>query len=218
MLALISIGMLVSLVANFSTSIMKYIFNKLGIYYSAPDFCMGNTPLSIIISIISISIIPAIFEELVFRGFILNKFKKFGSPFAIFLSAILFGLFHGNLVQIPFAFILGLYLGFLVIETNSLWPSILLHFFNNFYAVIISTIQENCPNKIYILASIFFLTLFTIFSLISLKYILKLRPNFPSINNQEALPFKNSIKESLLAPGMIIFNVIMFINIACTFA
>lgn len=69
-------------------------------------------------------------EELLFRGLILRGFMPYGKKFAIFASALLFGLYHGNLVQIPFAFAMGLILGYAAAEYNIGW-SIVLHTCNN---------------------------------------------------------------------------------------
>ena len=69
-------------------------------------------------------------EELVFRGLVLRKLQPYGKRFAIVLSALLFGIFHGNLVQIPYAFLVGLVLGYTAVEHNILWAMVL-HMFNN---------------------------------------------------------------------------------------
>lgn len=69
-------------------------------------------------------------EELLFRGVALRDMEPYGKKFAIFASAVLFGLYHGNLVQIPFAFAVGLVLGYVTVEYNIGW-AIVLHMFNN---------------------------------------------------------------------------------------
>lgn len=69
-------------------------------------------------------------EEILFRGLIQGTLRPYGKRFAIFGSAFLFGMFHGNLVQTPFAFAVGLVLGYTA-ETYSLFWSIVLHAFNN---------------------------------------------------------------------------------------
>lgn len=69
-------------------------------------------------------------EELLFRGVILRSMEPYGKKFAIFGSAVLFGLYHANLVQIPFAFVVGLVLGYVTVEYNVGW-AIVLHMFNN---------------------------------------------------------------------------------------
>jgi hypothetical protein len=69
-------------------------------------------------------------EEILFRGVALRGMEPYGKKFAIFASSVLFGLYHGNLVQIPFAFVVGLVLGYVTVEHNIGW-AIVLHMFNN---------------------------------------------------------------------------------------
>lgn len=76
------------------------------------------------------SILAPIWEELLFRGYILRMLRPFGKRFAILTSAILFGLFHGNLLQTPYALIMGLILGYVTVEYSIGW-AVLLHMFNN---------------------------------------------------------------------------------------
>lgn len=76
------------------------------------------------------SIAAPIVEEILFRGFIQRSLLPFGKKFAIFASALLFGMFHGNLIQTPYAFLVGLVLGYVTAEYN-IWWAILLHMVNN---------------------------------------------------------------------------------------
>ena len=69
-------------------------------------------------------------EELVFRGLILRGLEPYGKRFAIFSSAVLFGLFHGNLIQSPYAFVVGLVLGYTAMEYSITWAMVL-HMMNN---------------------------------------------------------------------------------------
>ncbi len=48
-----------------------------------------------------VGVFAPVFEELIFRGFVMQSLKPFGKKFAILGAAILFGLFHGNLFQSP---------------------------------------------------------------------------------------------------------------------
>ena len=47
------------------------------------------------------------------------------------------------MVQIPYTVIAGIYFGYVMVATGSLWPSIILHFFNNFYSVLITAFDSN---------------------------------------------------------------------------
>ncbi len=76
------------------------------------------------------SILAPITEELLFRGLIQRTLMRYGKQFAIFASAFLFGIFHGNLAQTPFAFVIGLVLGYVTAEYNILWAMVL-HMVNN---------------------------------------------------------------------------------------
>lgn len=77
------------------------------------------------------SILGPISEELLFRGVLLRLLRPRGKQAAIVISAIAFGLFHGNLIQIPFAFLVGLVLGYVTVEYSIVWAMVL-HIFNNF--------------------------------------------------------------------------------------
>lgn len=76
------------------------------------------------------AVLAPVWEEIIFRGVILRSLRPCGKRFAIFGSAILFALFHGNLLQAPYAFVMGLLFGYLTCEYSISW-SIVLHIFNN---------------------------------------------------------------------------------------
>jgi membrane protease YdiL (CAAX protease family) len=69
-------------------------------------------------------------EEVFCRGMVLRPLEKYGKRFAIIMSAFFFGLLHGNVVQTPFAFVVGLVLGYVTVEYNILWAMVL-HMINN---------------------------------------------------------------------------------------
>lgn len=76
------------------------------------------------------SILAPIAEEVLFRGYALRTLRPYGKRFAVLGSAFLFGIFHGNLLQTPYAVLVGLLLGYLTVECSLIW-AILLHMFNN---------------------------------------------------------------------------------------
>lgn len=69
-------------------------------------------------------------EEILFRGYALRTLRPYGKRFAILGSAFLFAIFHGNLLQTPLAFLVGLLLGYVSVEYSVIW-AIVLHGFNN---------------------------------------------------------------------------------------
>ena len=86
----------------------------------------AKTPL---ILILCICILAPIGEEFLFRGVILYHAKRFMLPIlAVLLQAILFGLYHGNVVQGIYAGFMGILLGAIVCKFKSIVPALLLHF------------------------------------------------------------------------------------------
>lgn len=81
-------------------------------------------------------ILAPIFEELIYRDFILKRLRRYGEVFAIVISSLLFGLIHGNISQFISSFLLGIVLGYVYIITNSVKTTIFLHLVNNAYVTI----------------------------------------------------------------------------------
>lgn len=75
-------------------------------------------------------ILAPITEEILFRGVVQRTLLPWGKRFAIFCSAFVFGIFHGNLLQAPFGFVVGLVLGYVACEYNIVWAMVL-HMVNN---------------------------------------------------------------------------------------
>lgn len=88
------------------------------------------------INILMIAAIPAIGEELLFRGVLQHVFvKRLGIHGGIWLAAILFSAFHAQFLGFIPRMILGALLGYLFVWGKSIWYPILAHFTNNAMAV-----------------------------------------------------------------------------------
>ena len=79
--------------------------------------------------------VPAFCEEFLFRGVVLNSFRKTNKWIGIFVSATMFMLMHGNPDQTIHQLLIGFILAYVAWETNNIWVPILIHFFNNFIAI-----------------------------------------------------------------------------------
>lgn len=71
-------------------------------------------------------------EELIYRGFVMQYLRPKGKSFAIVFAAILFGLMHGNVIQLPMAILCGCLLGYVAME-YSLPAAMVLHSLVNLY-------------------------------------------------------------------------------------
>ena len=83
-------------------------------------------------AILKVAIMAPIIEELIFRGVIMHGLMRNYSKFtSIFVSALMFALFHLNPWQFPATFVLGLLLGILMVRTRNIYLCILGHAINN---------------------------------------------------------------------------------------
>jgi len=77
-------------------------------------------------------LIPPIVEEFFFRGFVLSAFRGRARPWvAVLVTALLFALFHMDPSRLLTTGVIGLWLGYVVVATGSIWPAILAHLINN---------------------------------------------------------------------------------------
>ena len=140
---------------------------------------------SLIISIITVGIIAPFAEEFLFRGVIYNTLrKKISIRWTIIIQAILFGVFHFNLVQGTYATLLGLVFGYITYKTKSLWPAIIIHMVNNSVATIAPYVLNESfgGNIVYII--------FTIIGSIGIIIGLLLTKN-KNVNDEEVISFNN---------------------------
>lgn len=91
-------------------------------------------------SIISTCVLSPVAEELIFRGITMRSFRTLGPAKAIVYSGLLFGLFHDNLQQGVYAFLVGMIFAYIDICAESLMPSCILHVAINTYNYAVYTL------------------------------------------------------------------------------
>ena len=79
------------------------------------------------VRIICIGILPAVFEELLFRKFLIARTIRYGEFISCAMSGIMFGLWHGNFQQFFFAFFVGVLFAFVYIRTGNIIYTMILH-------------------------------------------------------------------------------------------
>lgn len=95
-------------------------------------------------SLLLFALVPAVCEELAFRGFILSGLRHMGRKWlAILVASLFFGLTHTIAQQQIMATITGLVLGFVAVQTGSLLPAILFHLTHNGLLVAMSRLTPS---------------------------------------------------------------------------
>lgn len=103
-----------------------------------------NTFGGLLLNLLIIALIPAVGEEMTFRGVLQQSLtRKMNPPVAIILSAAIFSFIHFQFYGFLPRMFLGILLGYMFYITNSLWVSILMHFANNGTAVVLYYLNYN---------------------------------------------------------------------------
>ena len=103
------------------------------------NFGYENTPLTIpsldgfgfVGVLFVVALLPAVFEEIVFRGIALRGVKPFGTTLSVLLCGALFAVFHQNPAQTIYQFCCGAAFAVLALRSRSIFPTVLAHFLNN---------------------------------------------------------------------------------------
>ncbi len=108
--------------------------------YSDASSPIGNV--GFIGQLLGVVLAPAIAEEVLFRGVVLGNLKKVMPVWAaVLLSSLAFGLVHGNLLWVCYAFVLGVIIACADLKLGSIIPGMIMHFIFNFTGIIFDGIE-----------------------------------------------------------------------------
>ena len=113
----------------------------------------------------ALCVLPAVTEELFFRGALQGLLRPCGSAVAIFGPALLFSLLHLDAIQGLTALVCGVFLGWLAERSGSILPGMLLHFVNNCLAFCNLYLRLYAPGDVSFAFELFVLLFFPLFSL-----------------------------------------------------
>ena len=143
---LVGIGIGVCGVAEIPAQIFMETLAAFGIQPSAPALETDSSAFGVLLAVLGIAVFPALVEEFAMRGITMGFLRPQGDSYAILISSVMFALMHANLVQIPFAFIAGLGLGFVAVKSGSVWTACLVHFINNLTSTALDYLS-NCMSE-----------------------------------------------------------------------
>lgn len=185
----------VGLVALFG---LQYLTGAFDDFLSLIKFPLDNSSVfsmnnfgEYILGVLLYALIPAIGEELIFRGVIFRGLNsRYSNALSIIFSSALFALFHLSLQQIFYQFLLGMIMAWIVLKTNSLISSMIVHFTSNFIVVTMEFVRIktgfsfNLPHAwwFYLLAVVLAVATFFILYLIE-KFYFKKQGNQPPQEN-----------------------------------
>lgn len=145
-IATIMILILISIVCVFG---LQYLITGIDVGIESIGYNLSTTALPLdngwwyVLNLFVLAFLPAVCEELIFRGIIFNGLRRnMKDGYAILLSAGLFALMHASLQQLLYPFLLGLVFSWLVLRTKTIISSMIVHFMNNAIVVTISFVYN----------------------------------------------------------------------------
>ncbi|WP_163193610.1 CPBP family intramembrane glutamic endopeptidase [Clostridium thermarum] len=122
--------------AFFSVSLINLVINIFPSYQQVSETFV--TSMDNVVGILLAVILIPIFEEIFFRGIILNELQnRINTVASIIISSLIFALFHGNILQGIYTFIMGVLLSLVYIWTRSIWSAITFHITYNFLGTMV---------------------------------------------------------------------------------
>lgn len=92
----------------------------------------ASAPTTAVLAVIALATLVPLAEELLFRGFLFDTLlARVSPPITIAVTAGVFGIYHGEPGPIAACTVLGLYLGYLRLQSDSIWPTVVIHAGNN---------------------------------------------------------------------------------------
>ncbi len=208
---LCAVGFAICMIANYVSDILLSLFDMVGIKAITDTEYICENALDIALFYATVAVLPALIEEFAFRGVILNLLRKYSDGLAVLISGVTFGLMHGNFAQIPFALVVGLVLGYIMVKTNSLIPGIIIHFLNNALSVtftLLSTNTDLTDNTINIIYAAV-LIIISIAGITSLSTLINKHNGFFKLQGaDDTIIFKDKVKTVCSSPTVISFAVI----------
>ncbi len=182
-----------------------------GLNLDTPEFTAPTDLLGSFFYILAVAVVPSLVEELVLRGVVLTKLRRFGDVFAIVFSAFLFGILHISVVSIFVTMIMGIMIGYIYVKTSNLWYAVAVHFINNFTACVLSMLSAHLgvdnPLNIVLNNAIFYglilLGLISLIILIATKQI-----KLPKNQKYRFLKTGDKISAAIFNPSTIILLII----------
>lgn len=197
------------ILASFEPVAMSGFFDELS-GHTSPDASLAGV-------LISLAIIPACCEEILFRGVLVSEYGELGEGNAVVLSAVCFAMLHFSVRDFPAYLYAGLLLGILTTVSRSLLPATILHLVSNILNLFVSdsflqiTMQKNGQFFVgFLLTVLFGFFLFLFLYMIEYVYI-----KTAQTNQNISLPPKNlrNIPKVFLSPTFLLL-VLAFILIS----
>lgn len=145
-MAMFPAGYGVAITCNLLTQLLGLLFRDTALddsFTGIQNVLQAPDTGSAVVLFVQLTVLAPIFEEFWCRGLIIESLRPYGNGFAIFVSALLFGIIHANFAQFFYATALGIFLGYIYVSTGSLVTTTVMHaMFNSVSGVMILLMSD----------------------------------------------------------------------------
>jgi len=142
------LAILSTLFSSILTALWSALLNLIGLSADVGTV-IPTTSDELLLYTLIIAALPAVCEELLFRGFVLSAWETRGTKYAVIVSSVLFALMHGNIYGLPAYIFVGLVSGYLVFSLDSVYVGMIYHTVYNAACLVINymTISETTAEE-----------------------------------------------------------------------
>lgn len=113
--------------SNDLTVLWAIPFQKIGVnIYALSNYSPANAA-ELTLCVVTSAAIPAVCEELLFRGILLPAFEPYGTKRAIIITSIMFAMLHGQIIGLPAEFFAGIVIACIVLAADSICAAMVFH-------------------------------------------------------------------------------------------
>ena len=124
-----------NLAASIIIAVFVQMMSESGVTVPEADFTISSpSTYAVVIQFVYVCLIGPVIEELIYRGLVIKLISPYGKGLAVLVSAVIFGIMHGNIPQAASAFAGGLIYAMVAVYCGSIVPSIIIHIINNCFA------------------------------------------------------------------------------------
>ena len=209
----VAVFLMIQIIMVIVQNMLTAALDSAGLGVPSLDYETEKSVAAAVIGIISSSVTAPIFEELFFRGYLLSFMSKVSTRFAIVITALFFGLFHGNIYQFILAFAGGLWLGYITVKSRSIIPAMICHCAANTVIECISLVNdynEELANSIF---GIYVPIVFVLGAAALIYYMASLRKKMPPLRERTEYHRKRDLPIYLTSIPVWIYTIISVIRI-----
>ncbi|MFV0497228.1 MAG: lysostaphin resistance A-like protein [Candidatus Fimivivens sp.] len=160
--AAVMLSCAISVIGIYVSEAFACFFSFFNIFFYEPILALPSGIIGTMLYLLNMTVIPAVFEEIAFRGVIMQSLRRFGDGFALLISACLFAMVHISPLSMPHAFLMGLIIGYFVLFTGSLHIGMIIHLVHNTLSLLVSqlgNLSHGVANIIFLAIQLIYMAL-----------------------------------------------------------